>query len=793
MVQNVNSKPVSSECPDREALSDLALGKLPLSEIDRLEAHVDSCTTCQKTLETLEGIEDSILEGIREHAYESSPIDPSLEARLRLAEEIRPDSSSMESDVSLPLPEALGPYQLLHQLGAGGMGTVWKAIHMHLKRPVALKVLRTARHQSRDGRARFYREMEAVGRLDHPNLVRAHDAGIANDRDFLVMELVDGVDCRSLIQQLGPLSVSDACEIARQTAIGLQYTHDQGLIHRDIKPSNLMVSNAGHVKILDLGLARFHDSFPETIDSTEDERIVGTPDYIAPEQIEGTQSADGRADIYSLGSTLYFLLTGAPPYNGPSFDSVEKKLAAHQYEAFSSVSILRSDVTKELEHVLDRMVAKSPAERYDTPKDVADALAPFGRDANLAGLSERSPKPSQKSWPRTKSITAWLMTFLAVAFLTLTTWYVETVLLWIQNEGLLLAQGAEATVSLVGDQKTHYISVPTHIDGVSLPAGQYEVELADDDKTKLSASTSRITIQRGGKAGIQIRRISDQPAPLKPFNASSLNQNGSIVSLPDQLTNSIGMSLCLIPAGEFVMGSPESEKEREWNESPQHRVAISQPFYMGKFEVTQAEYAKVMGHNPSHYSSTGEVAHLLEDVDTGKLPVESIRWPDAVEFCKRLSMVPSEQEAGRVYRLPTEAEWEYACRAGTTTPYYHGDTLASGHANFKTNFPYGDATPQPFLGRTMPVGSFPANPWGLHEMHGNVWEWTSDRFEFGYYHRAPRTDPTGPESGEFHVMRGGGWGVNGGWCRSAFRGSEEIAQKVFYSIGFRVVCEIKGN
>jgi len=199
-----------------------------------------------------------------------------------LPEELCPDN------VELPL--TLGPYELVERLGRGGMGTVYLAQHTRLKRPAAIKVVRADRLAHRNSIARFLREMEAVGRLDHPNLVRAYDAGQVGGRYFLAMELVVGADLHQLVGQLGPLRVPDACEVVRQAARGLQYAHQHGLVHRDVKPSNLIVASDGTVKLLDLGLARLAGSNEES-GNTATDQILGSGDYLAPEQAEDSRQA----------------------------------------------------------------------------------------------------------------------------------------------------------------------------------------------------------------------------------------------------------------------------------------------------------------------------------------------------------------------------------------------------------------------------------------------------------------------------------------------------------------------
>ncbi len=267
--------------------------------------------------------------------------------------------------------------------------------------------------------------------------------------------------------------------------------------------------------------------------------------------------------------------------------------------------------------------------------------------------------------------------------------------------------------------------------------------------------------------------------------------------------NSIGMELVLIPPGEFLMGTADAEieqalredtfaeREHFTDEQPQHRVCIAKPFYLGNHEVTQQEYERVMGVNPSWFSSTGDGRDRVSGLDTRRFPVEEVTWLDAVEFCNKLSesegLAPHYTLAsitrlnGRIrqadvsvsggsgYRLPTEGEWEYACRAGTSTHFHFGRSNDGSLANVDGNHPYGTATKGPYLQRTTTIGSYRANPFGLYDMHGNVSEWCQDWYAKDYYGGAPTYDPPGEATGSSRVYRGGGWGANAKFCRSAIR------------------------
>ena len=255
------------------------------------------------------------------------------------------------------------------------------------------------------------------------------------------------------------------------------------------------------------------------------------------------------------------------------------------------------------------------------------------------------------------------------------------------------------------------------------------------------------------------------------------------------LINSIGMALALVPAGAFWMGSPEGEPGRHHDEAPRHRVEISRAFYLGIHPVTQEQYLRVTGSAPSHFRAGGEGGALVRGIDTGNFPVERVSWHDAMAFCRGLSELPAEKAAQRTYRLPTEAEWEYACRAGTTTLFHFGDSLTSDLANIDGNLPEGDAPRGRYLAHSCEVGTYPPNALGLHDMHGNVWEWCADWFDENYYPRSPGADPLGPPAGSRRVLRGGGWFYGARICRSAYRYRFEPDVR-HYDFGMRVALTV---
>jgi WD40 repeat protein/tRNA A-37 threonylcarbamoyl transferase component Bud32 len=311
------------------------------------------------------------------------------------------------STVTLPpgasLPTFAG-YEILGELGRGGMGVVYKARQVGTQRLIALKVIRKERLTHPEAVRRFRRESQAAARLAHPNIVLVYESDQAGDTHYLAMEFVDGVTLQRLVEDHGPLPVAQACECIRQAALGLQHAHEQSLVHRDIKPSNLMLTapplaaagprpiGSGIVKILDMGVARLYqtgESLEESLTTlTQDGAVIGTPDYIAPEQLEDAHQADIRADLYSLGCTFYFLLTSRVPFPG---GTLVQKMDKQRWETAPSVDQLRREVPAGVAAVVRKLMAKRPADRYQTPADLVAALDQLTQGGQVAAPTRPAP------------------------------------------------------------------------------------------------------------------------------------------------------------------------------------------------------------------------------------------------------------------------------------------------------------------------------------------------------------------------------------------------------------------
>jgi len=286
---------------------------------------------------------------------------------------------------------SLGKYKVLEKLGSGGMGTVFLCEHKLMRRRVAVKVLPTAKAADEASLQRFYREARAVAAVDHPNIVRAYDIDQDENLHFLVMEYVDGTNLQDLIKKFGPLDVVRACHYIYGASVGLQHAHEIGLVHRDIKPGNILLDRSGVVKVLDMGLARFFHDADDNLTKQYDENILGTADYLSPEQAEDSHTVDIRSDLYSLGATFYFLLTGSAVFPD---GTIPQKLIWHRSREPRPIRDLRPEVPEEVTAIVSKMMAKKAENRYQTPAEVMDALTPWA-SMPIAPPSEREmPKLS---------------------------------------------------------------------------------------------------------------------------------------------------------------------------------------------------------------------------------------------------------------------------------------------------------------------------------------------------------------------------------------------------------------
>jgi hypothetical protein len=373
----------STTHPTAEQLHDFGSGRLSPEDAVPIEDHLLSCDRCCAVLEN--SPTDRFVERLG-RVYAPLPIATEGYVLGPLVEPAKGVGDGVQASLTEDLPPDLvrqSRYQVVRLLGKGGMGSVYLAEHRRMGRPVALKVIDPHLLSHEGALSRFQQEVRAAAQLHHANIVAAYDADQAGDWHFLVMEYVEGQNLADYLAETGPLDVAQACDVARQAALGLHHAHERGMVHRDIKPHNLMRVPSGQVKVLDFGLARFvaepggaaaSDSTATLLPLTGAGAVMGTADYIAPEQARDAHGADPRADVYSLGCTLYHLLAGRPPFPG---GTAAEKLARHAAEEPTPLPALRPEVPVGLAAVVGRMMAKQPKDRYPTAAAAAEALRPY--------------------------------------------------------------------------------------------------------------------------------------------------------------------------------------------------------------------------------------------------------------------------------------------------------------------------------------------------------------------------------------------------------------------------------
>lgn len=637
------------------------------------------------------------------------------------------------------------------------MGAVYFGLHPRLNQDVAVKVLSfSADDADPAGIERFRREAELGARVRSDHLVGVLDVNEDSGLHFIVMEFVEGLSAQELLRQIKKsgakgLPEGDALRVIIAATEGLAAAHEKDVVHRDVKPGNILIPNGKkppgpqfhRAKLSDLGLA-----YSESLDfrMTRTGAVMGTPGFMAPEQVDDSKSCLPSADVFSMGVTLYALLAGSGPFAG-------KGLRATLEVQHRPIRDMRADVSEPTAALIERCMQKDPAQRYaDGPalllalrsclaeREVLHLASSRGEASAMSALpleamaSVAEPVPKHEAPP------------ISIPFAPPATAIRADVLppaaVHVDLPTVILAPETPSAAVLVGDP-TEQIPPPLR------PPTSIEVS-SEKEPTLLPAAPRTEEVPA--------------PAPTGIDWASSIELWKSLVL---ELGSGVRLSTLLIPAGSFQMGSPDGEAERGVNEKL-HTVDITRPFYIGKFAVTQAEFTAIMGGHRSYFKGAMN-------------PVENVSWFDATIFCDLLT-----ERTGKRVQLPTEAQWEYACRAGTTTPFNCGATIGSNDANFNGTYVYGKGAPGVFRKTTLPVGSFKANAFGLHDMHGNVYEWCRDAYVQNN-EKLSRNDPFN-QHGAARVVKGGSWYDFPGNCRSACRNGYSDA---YPYVGFRVVVDAR--
>ena len=665
--------------------------------------------------------------------------DPSVAAAQSAAGEHGSSDDEPLSFLSPPTrPDSLGRighYEVLQVLGRGGFGIVFRAFDEMLQRVVALKVMAPQLAATSPARKRFLREARSSAAVRHENVVQVHEVA-EQPLPYLVMEFIPGETLQERLDRVGPVEPAEVVRIGRQIAEGLAAAHACDLIHRDIKHGNVLLEGGQHkVKITDFGLARAADD----ASLSQSGIIAGTPMYMAPEQALGNK-IDQRADLFSLGSVLYQMASGRPPFRANSTLSVLKRVAE---DTPRDIREIIPETPQWLCDIIAKLHAKDPADRYQSAREVADVLADCEAQLKAnARLKDYSRIPRRK--PRRSGPQKWVAAAAAV----------------------LLPVIALVVAELAG--WTHLFRLgPPKIDAEPPGSAAYS-SLDAREAQEASAKQLGIPVETTNSIGMRFRLI-----PPGKFTMGSSKEE-------------IDFWLKRNPNGWV--------NDRLPGESPQHEVEITQPFYMGQTEVTVEQFrqfVKATGYltqaeregGAAHHFPNGECrtdagTNWLNPgfAQTDNCPVVCVSWNDAVEFCNWLS-----KQEGKKHRLPMEAEWEYSCRAGSKGLWSFGDNEAQlfNYARIHINS----------QDHTWPVAGLKENAWGLFDMHGNAWEYCQDAWAPDYYQTSPPKDPAGPRDGGARVSRGGSWWETAVTSRSAFRSFEGLPNR-YDNYGVRVVLVV---
>lgn len=661
-----------------------------------------------------------------------------------------PDSGSGSHHAKW-IGKRLAHFRIMRVLGQGAMGVVFLTEDVNLKRVTALKVLRQQiRGAGMNSKVeRFLLEARAAASIDHPSIAQVYEINQHDGWWYIAMEYLEGGSLHDVLKRTGPLPVRRAAMMLADAARGLAAAHEAGIVHRDVKPGNLMLTRGGRCKVVDFGLVKL-DSGENLFG--DDLAVLGTPHYIAPEVVL-RQGATAASDVYSLGATAYLLLAGKTPFTGADIETIMKaRVSADPPDLREHAPTLPPSVADLIRIAMDRDPAKRPSAEV-----FAAALQVELAQAEDAGApSPFAPSSAPPSGPATS------------------------------------LSMPPVTVGSASVRPPGHASTPRTGPSPETPDGAP----LDRRTPTPSAARRRILptlaillgiVATGALAAWMLSLFtassaSDRGAEPSTFRAADPTGFGAAVDAKappprETISNTIGMRLVSIPAGTFAMGSPASELDRNTDERTV-QVTLTRPIFMGATEVTQQQWADIMGADYTPPEGTHPNESMGLRFLGPSLPAYS-SWHEATEFCRRLSNLEK-----KTYRLPSEAEWEYACRAGTSTPYATGSTLQPSDAAFDA----AEATGRP--SRPMAVGTFPPNPWGLYDMHGNVMEWCADHY--AEYPLGPLTDPLGvskdTKQDQPRVLRGGSWDTPPRVARSANRWANIPDVRTDY-IGFRVVLD----
>lgn len=788
-------------CLSAKTLQLLSGGELAPATIREIESHVEECDQCREWLtnESDSQWQDDIRQVL---ISEDSAVCPPT-----VGTEDDQELHSLDSILELLGPTddphmlgRIGSYEIVGVIGRGGMGIVFKAFDATLNRFVAIKMLLPQLATSGAARKRFAREGQAAAAVVDDHVMPIYNVDQWQGTPYLVTQYSRGPTLQQRIQDQGLLEVKEILRVAMQTARGLSAAHAQGLVHRDVKPSNILLDGTVERAMLtDFGLARAVDDASITRTGI----ITGTPQYMSPEQARGG-NVDARSDLFGLGCVMYVMCTGRTPFRADNSYAILRLIAD---EDPRPVQEINADIPAWLTSIISKLMSKKADDRYSSADEVAELLEgclAYVQQPTKQDLPAAVTHASRENGSSTFG-TRWAMTGLMLVFLAAGAFAVNE---WRYGKLIIECSADDVPIRITqGDTVVESVSVSSTGTSLKVAAGKYRVEVVGDHR-EFSIEKDTVILKRGGSESVKIT-LEDRPTEpthdvaqehrqdleqslgqgvekgLNDFDQVAGSQRKLIkesavtVANPGaakrlQLDDGTSFSFRWCPAGEFQMGSnPHFVDQYGDLAVAPHRVQLTRGFWLAETEVTRGQYDNVVGSIPSPtWAAT-------RGPDMKQFPVENVSWHDAAEFCKRLSA----RLPGNTFRLPTEAEWEYACRAGDTTPRYGEiEDIAWVFAN----------TDEHTSGSTghRPVGQKQPNAWGLHDMFGNVSEWCADWS--GPAATELSIDPTGPKFGSRRVFRGDDCLADAtfmredGQCMAASRNSAQPEAKS-RTRGFRVI------
>ncbi|MCX7045180.1 MAG: bifunctional serine/threonine-protein kinase/formylglycine-generating enzyme family protein [Candidatus Sumerlaeota bacterium] len=681
-----------------------------------------------------------------------------------------------------------GRLTLLEKLGEGGMGVVYKARDNQVGRYIAIKRPKGPMLATAKGRARFIREAQSAARLAHPNIVTVYRVSEDEEGPYLEMEYMEGRSLRDEIKYARhDWSVARVCEAGVHLCDALDAAHAQGIIHRDIKPSNILLTARGIPKIGDFGLsaALYAESGAISSSMTQTGAAMGSMFYSSPEQLADAKSADARSDIYALAATLYYAITGEDPriihlslLPEAIRDVFQKALESDPARRFANMKQfaealkIESEVETAEAHERQRagLLQFIRQEMKSGAYDKALILlrdAPYEGDSGFESLRRECEDLQKRALARSKK--RWQLIGFAVVSLALVLAAIAIIYFLQSGDGKGASSSGHGTTSPTlsqgaGATAGHGATSPTLTPGAGAAAGP--------KITPPALAQGAGVAPDAGAGTTSTARTTEALSAAGGATSAAASGNAPPPSYNEELGLKARLKMVWIEGGRFEMGSPETERGHQLEET--RRPVTLGGFWLSATEITQAQYEAVMKTNPSYFKDTDPLS-----LDLG--PVEQVSWEDAMKFCQELTI-----KTGKAYQLPTEAQWEYACRAGTKTPFYTGENIMTSQANYNGDFTYVTTDTGVFRRRTSPVKAFAPNPWGLYDLHGNVSEWCLDWYDEKYYSTPQAaSNPKGPATGTLKVFRGGAWDSLPVLCRSASRNHARPGVRSS-NIGFRV-------